>query len=96
MHEQTMGALSRRGSLLTLATAVLQPPGARTASADVALSSKKTKKLKTKKCKQQVGQCTSFLEEVCDGNPVCESAITCCGLLANCNATDALICVFTV
>jgi hypothetical protein len=96
MRDSAVGALTRRGSLLTLATTAMHASRSRLASADVALSSKKTKKLKTKKCKKQVGQCSAFLEEVCLGNPVCESAIPCCGLLATCNASDALTCVFTV
>jgi hypothetical protein len=89
-------AVSRRSSLLMLSTAALIAAVAQPALSEVGKASKKTKKLKQKKCKKQVDQCRAFLEEACQGDPVCESAITCCGLLSNCNATDALTCIFIV
>lgn len=99
MNDQLLGGLTRRASdvitrrasLLTLGSATLAaalPP-------EITAADKKTKKIKKKKCKKQVGQCTTFLSGACLGDPVCESAITCCGLFANCNAAEALPCIFT-
>lgn len=90
--------VTRKDTFAVAATAALAFAATVTGAtaADVARSSKKIKKLRTKKCKKQVGQCTSFLQEACLGNPVCEQSIPCCQLLSNCNATDALLCIFTV
>jgi hypothetical protein len=82
--------ISRRGTLFTLAPAALFAA----AHSELATANKKTKKIKTKKCKQQVGQCTASLEEVCQGNEECQANIASCGLLANCNAAAALPCIF--
>jgi hypothetical protein len=91
---RTHDAVSRRGSLLTLGTAALIVAAAQPALGDVAKASKKTSKLKKKKCKRQVDQCIAGLIAGCQGSVVCESNTTCCGLFANCNATDALTCIF--
>lgn len=93
LTRRTSDAVSRRGSLLSLRTAALiaavQP-----ALGIVGKASKKSNKLKKKKCKRQVDQCIAGLIAGCQGSVVCESATACCGLLANCNATDALTCIF--
>jgi hypothetical protein len=96
MNGELLNTGTRRGSLLTLGATALIASIVRSAGAEVGKASKKTNRLRTKKCKKQVGQCSAFLQEACLGNPTCESAITCCGLLANCNATDALTCIFVV
>lgn len=100
MHDQVLGtlarrandAISRRTSLLTLGAI---PLATLAQSTRTATGKKNNKKLKKKKCKKQVGQCTDFLTAACLNDPVCESAITCCGLFANCDAAAALPCIFT-
>lgn len=94
LTRRTSDAVSRRGSLLTLGTAALIAAAAQAPLGDVGKASKKTSRLKKKKCKRQVDQCIAGLIAGCQGSVVCESNTTCCGLLANCNATDALTCIF--
>ena len=71
-------AINRRGSLLTLGGAALAATRARPLSADA----KKGKNKANKKCKRQVGQCTTALQVLCDDNDtdpvVCAATIACC------------------
>jgi hypothetical protein len=72
------------GAMMLLAAALPKPVA----------GSKKSKRIKKKKCKKQVAQCTASLEEACQGNAECLANLTCCGLLADCNAAAALPCIF--
>jgi hypothetical protein len=93
LTRRSTAAISRRASLLAVGITAIG--AAHPARGAVEKSSKKSKKIKTKKCKKQVGQCSAFLQEACQGEPVCEGAISCCGLFATCNASDAVSCIFT-
>ncbi|MCA9879988.1 MAG: hypothetical protein KC442_19470 [Thermomicrobiales bacterium] len=59
-----------------------------------AAASKRTRRLKTKRCKKQVQQCVDSLTTACAGEPACLENLVCCDLLADCNAAAALPCIF--
>ncbi len=59
-----------------------------------AAASKRTKRLKTKRCKKQVQQCIDSLTTACNGEPACLEKRLCCDLLADCNAAAAVPCIF--
>lgn len=92
MSRRARAAVSRRASLLALGTTAAI--AAHPAFTTIGNASKKTRKLRNKKCQKQVNQCIAAIEELCQDDPVCESALTCCGLFANCNAAAALPCIF--
>lgn len=104
MSEQTVGtlthrasdAIGRRRTLLTLGTAALIAAAAHPAVSEVGHASKKTKRIRNKRCKKQVGKCSSSLERLCTVEPAeCEAIIDlCCGHFSNCDASTALSCIF--
>lgn len=59
-----------------------------------AAASKRTNRLKTKRCKKQVQQCIDSLTTACNGEPVCLANLVCCDLFADCNAAAAVPCIF--
>ena len=65
-----------------------------TRAADPAAASKRTKRLKTKRCKKQVQQCVDSLTTACAGDPGCLENLVCCDLFADCNAAAAVPCIF--
>lgn len=104
MNEQTVDAVARRASdafgrrrsLMTLGGAAVIAAIAHQAIGDVGHASKKTKRIRNKKCKKQVGKCSSSLERLCTLEPAeCEAVIdVCCGHFSNCDAFAALSCIF--
>lgn len=62
---------------------------------DPASASKRTKRIKTKRCRPQVEQCVASLTEICAGEPTCLGLLTCCDLFADCNAAAGVACIFT-
>lgn len=58
------------------------------------VASKRTKRLKTKRCKKQVQQCIDSLTAACGGEPACLENLLCCDLFADCNAAAAVPCIF--
>ncbi len=62
--------------------------------AEPVAASKRTNRLKTKRCKKQVQQCVDSLTTACNGEPACLEKRLCCDLLADCNAAAAVPCVF--
>jgi hypothetical protein len=65
-----------------------------TRTADPTTASKRTKRLKTKRCKKQVQQCIDSLTTACQGDAGCLENLVCCDLFADCNAEAAVTCVF--
>lgn len=59
-----------------------------------AVASKRTRRLKTKRCRKQVEQCVTSLTTACAGDAGCLENLVCCDLFADCNATAALPCIF--
>jgi hypothetical protein len=59
-----------------------------------AAASKRTKRIKTKRCRPQVDQCVASLTGVCEGDPTCLENLVCCDLFADCNAAAAVSCIF--
>lgn len=59
-----------------------------------AAASKRTRRLKTKRCKKQVQQCIDSLTTACGGEPACLENLVCCDLFADCNAAAAVPCIF--
>lgn len=59
-----------------------------------AAASKRTKRLKTKRCKKQVQECIDSLTAACNGEPACLENLVCCDLFADCNAAAAVPCIF--
>lgn len=57
-------------------------------------ASKRTKRIKTKRCRPQVEQCIASLTAICDGDPGCLENLVCCDLFADCNAAAAVPCIF--
>jgi hypothetical protein len=89
MNNATFDALSRRASLVTLGAAGL----AALADPVVADAKNTAKKKARKKCQQQVGQCTAFLAEQCDGDPSCLAVTACCPSLGNCDVAAFFACL---
>lgn len=56
--------------------------------------SKRTKRIKTKRCRPQVDQCVASLTAICEGNTECLQNLICCDLFADCNAGPAVQCIF--
>ena len=56
--------------------------------------SKRTKRIKTKRCRPQVDQCVASLTAICEGDAVCLQNLACCDLFADCNAGPAVQCIF--
>lgn len=94
LQQRIGAAISRRDSLLSFGAGALAAVAQPALTASGKGKNARNKKIKLKKCKKQVEQCTTFLTGACLGDPVCQSAITCCGLLKNCNAAAALPCIF--
>ena len=65
-----------------------------TRSADTAVASKRTKRIKTERCKPQVQQCLDSLTAACNGDPTCLENLTCCDLFATCDAAAGVSCIF--
>ena len=65
-----------------------------TRAAEPTAASKRTNRLKTKRCKKQVQQCIDSLTTACEGNPTCLENLVCCDLFADCNAAAGVPCVF--
>ena len=57
-------------------------------------ASRRTKRIRTKRCRPQVEQWVASLTEVCAGAPTCLGNLICCDLFANCNAAAAVACIF--
>lgn len=86
-------AASTRDTLLRTGLAAgLTLAFARTAGPTAA--SKRTKRLKTKRCKKQVQQCVDSLTTACNGDAGCLENLICCDLFADCNAAAAVPCIF--
>jgi hypothetical protein len=85
----------RRRSWTTLGAAALLAALALPSSGKMAKASKKTKKLKNKKCKRQVDECIASLDKACQNDPACEANIPCCDFFGTCNAEVALACIFS-
>lgn len=84
-----------RTSLLRAALAVgLGTALTRAALGEPAAASKRTNRLKTKRCKKQVQQCIDSLTTACNGEPTCLENLVCCDLFADCNAAAAVPCIF--
>ena len=60
-----------------------------------AAASKRTKRLKTKRCKKQVQPCIDSLTAACEGKADCLENLICCDRFADCNAAGALSCIFS-
>jgi hypothetical protein len=65
-----------------------------TRAAGPTAASKRTKRIKTKRCKKQVQQCIDFLTTACQGDAGCLENLVCCDLFGDCNAEAAVTCVF--
>jgi hypothetical protein len=106
---RTVGAVSRRASLLTLGTAGLAAlTGPFTAGAK-RKNKKRNKKCKKDKkaCKNDLGdctaeaaqcaaqgeQCTTFLTGFCAGEPNCLDSVSCCSILESCDFTEFFGCL---
>lgn len=63
-------------------------------SSEPIVASKRTKRIRTKRCRPQVEQCVTSLTEACAGDPTCLGNLVCCDLFANCNAAAAVACIF--
>ncbi len=57
-------------------------------------ASKRTKRIKNKRCRPQVEQCIASLTALCEGDAVCLQNLICCDLFADCNADAAVQCIF--
>ena len=84
-----------RRSWMSLGAAALLAALALPSSDKIGSASKKTKKLKNKKCKRQVDECIASLDKACQNDPTCESNIPCCEFFGTCNAEVALACIFS-
>jgi hypothetical protein len=62
--------------------------------ANLAAESKRTKRIKTKRCRPQVDQCVASLTAACTGDVVCLRNLICCDLFADCDAEAAVLCIF--
>ena len=86
------GRLNRKGALQTgLATGMAL---ALARMAAPATASKRTKRIKTRRCRPQADQCRTSLTSICAGEPTCLGLLTCCDLFADCNAEAAVTCIF--
>jgi hypothetical protein len=90
MARRSRAALLRTALAAGLATAFTRAAG----PAEPAAASKRTKRLKTKRCKKQVQQCIDSLTAACQGDSACLENLVCCDLLADCNAAAAVPCMF--
>ena len=63
-------------------------------AAEPAAASKRTKRIKTSRCRPHGEQCVTSLTEACQGDPTCLSNLICCDLFAGCNADAAVACIF--
>lgn len=95
--------ISRRRSLAALggAGAALAAGLAGPLGADARKSAaKKAKKKIRKKCKKQVGQCKTFIQNLCEEQNTepeeCEDVLECCEFLGQCNTTAFLQCLVAV
>lgn len=61
---------------------------------DLSADSKRTKRIKTKRCRPQVDQCVASLTAICGGDVVCLRNLICCDLFADCSADAAVLCIF--
>jgi hypothetical protein len=87
-------ALTRGGAIASLGTAALLAI-ALFAFASETRASKKTKRIKLKKCKKQAGKCRAAFEAECQGDPACDPLLACCDLFSSCDADAGLRCIFT-
>jgi hypothetical protein len=62
--------------------------------AEPVVASKRTKRIRTKRCRPQVEQCVASLTDACAGDPTCLGNLVCCDLFATCNAAAAVACIF--
>jgi hypothetical protein len=93
LSRRAHAAVSRRASLLGLGGAALASLAAPATTAHAGKAGKNAKK----KCKRQVGQCRAAWEDLCMGNPNCESDFfACCQPLARCDVAAYLTCVAAV
>jgi hypothetical protein len=93
LSHRASAAVSRRASLLSLGGAALASLAAPATTAHAGTAGKKAKR----KCKRQVGQCRAAWEDLCMGNPNCESDFfACCQPLARCDVAAYLTCVAAV
>lgn len=63
--------------------------------AEPVAASKRTKRIRTKRCRPQVEQCVASLTEACAGDPTCLGNLVCCDLFATCDAAAAVACIFS-
>ena len=98
LTRQAAGAVSRRGSLLTMGGAAVVAAVTAPSFVQASNDGKKAGKKAKKKCKKQIDECRNTLLDRCLGNPECEDemelVLPCCSLLANCKAGEALDCFF--
>jgi hypothetical protein len=97
MNNQSFNALAHRTALAALSAAEIV---ARTSPIAEAKGKNKSKKRKNKvdkkakqKCKQQVEECTVFIEGECGGAPECLAAfLPCCEFAGSCDLSGTLGC----
>ena len=86
--------LTRRTAFLTLGAVGLAGLGRSPATHAKTRRKKGMKEDPKKLCKKQTGQCLTFLNPTCNGDPKCLAiAQQCCPLLGSCNTTAFLDCV---
>ncbi len=90
MNDVSFDAVTRRGSLVALGAAGLAAAFGGPMAADAKQSTSKKAK---KKCKQQVGKCTTAITTLCAGDPDCVVSVSCCSLLATCDVSAFLLCI---
>lgn len=98
MESRTFDALTRRASLLTVGMA-----GLASLARPLTSAAKKNRKNKNKKkgdvnklCKTQVGQCETFINTFCQGQPGCADLLDCCSEVGVCDFTGFIACVEAV
>jgi hypothetical protein len=96
--------VSRRGALMSLAgaglSAALAPPLSVAAKKDSAKKTKKKAKQKAnQRCKNQIGQCAGWVEDMCAGEECDpegkEHFLECCEHLGQCDARGFIECITT-
>jgi hypothetical protein len=96
--------VSRRGALMSLAgaslSAALTAPLSAEAKKDSAKKAKKKQKQKAnQRCKNQIGQCVGWVEDMCAGEECDpegkEQFLECCEHLGQCDARGFIECITT-
>jgi hypothetical protein len=88
------GRVSRRASLMTVGAAGVATL-VRPLSSEAKKKGKSAGKKAKQKCQKQTGQCTTFLNPICAGDPTClAKAQECCGFAGSCDVNGFFDCVF--